>query len=292
MTLYQWIRTLSLDIVAGSLAGGTLFAWLFYAPEAMPWSWWCVLALSVWIIYTADHLLDARRLGADAGTPRHRFHYRHFRALALALFLAATGSLALTVLPLPRPLVLSGLWLGGGALLHLLCAQLAGRIAYPAELVIAMLYTAGIGFAPLVLANAIGQPTIFAWHCTTLFFLAALGNLIAFSLFEATVDRREAPGRLLALMGITGARLVLLAIAPLSLLFAGAAAMQTAGAANPAAEWTAIGVLLLACLLPPIVYATREFGAGYLAQRERYRAICDAVFVLYLVPPLVAWLTG
>ena len=54
--LLQLFQAFSLDVVIGALAVG-LFAIKLLLVRPNPW-WWLVLALSVWVVYTADHLID------------------------------------------------------------------------------------------------------------------------------------------------------------------------------------------------------------------------------------------
>lgn len=69
-----------------------------YLDFAMPWSWYVVLPLAVWVIYTGDHLLDAYRLQDQASTPRHRFHHRHFKLLLALAVIAAVTAVTLALL--------------------------------------------------------------------------------------------------------------------------------------------------------------------------------------------------
>jgi len=44
------------------------------------------LGLTVWIIYTADHLLDAKKFKNKMRlTERHRFHQRHFKVITASI---------------------------------------------------------------------------------------------------------------------------------------------------------------------------------------------------------------
>ena len=75
--VYRLAQFLSLDVVLGALFTGMMAAKLLNCP--LPLAWWIGFPLSVWIFYTADHLMDAYRLGAQAHTDRHLFHYTYFR---------------------------------------------------------------------------------------------------------------------------------------------------------------------------------------------------------------------
>jgi len=313
--MLQRIRALSLDVAAGALAGGLLAC--AASAARMPWAWYLALPLSVWLIYTADHLLDARRIGRN-GAPesfRHRFHYRHFRVLA-ALWILGAGACGVVVLwGLPRELLIWGGVLGLLAVFHLAFAQWTGFLYFPRELSVALIYTAGVWFGPLVLAGSVGGPSDHGagpgpgptgfgagygpWPLFValmgLFFLAAFSNLIVFSLFEREADEREAPNSLVLRLG--EARSIALlwimaGLAPLGalwlalrsveyVLFGGRAVVDEAlftGAAGL--------VLLLAVTLPLYVY---QSGERYRV-RERYRGLLDGIFLLYALPWLL-WIT-
>lgn len=46
------------------------------------------LGLTVWIIYTADHLRDAKLIVHKASSHRHRFHQQNFKVLLIILCVA------------------------------------------------------------------------------------------------------------------------------------------------------------------------------------------------------------
>ena len=64
-----WINLLSLDVVLGALCSG-FFASRIVGAE-MEGPYWIVLALTVWIVYMLDHLVDAYRLKAKSSSLRH-----------------------------------------------------------------------------------------------------------------------------------------------------------------------------------------------------------------------------
>jgi hypothetical protein len=63
-----------------------------------PWEAYAALALGVWVIYTADRLLDvalARGRPSAALEPRHLFHFRHGRRFKTVFAIASLGALFL-----------------------------------------------------------------------------------------------------------------------------------------------------------------------------------------------------
>ncbi|MEM6805500.1 MAG: prenyltransferase, partial [Bacteroidota bacterium] len=97
--LFHLGRILSLDVVGGALA--STYMAVIYLGVKMPHIFWFALALSVWVIYTADHLLDAYRLKEKAHTERHLFHHYHFQSISTVFILGLL--ICLFVLPFLVP---------------------------------------------------------------------------------------------------------------------------------------------------------------------------------------------
>ncbi|MEM8892840.1 MAG: hypothetical protein AAGD28_32975, partial [Bacteroidota bacterium] len=97
---FHTLRLLSLDVVMGSLCSAYMVVLLLEVE--VPLIFWVALPISVWVIYTADHLLDAYRLKDQAHTPRHLFHNTYFRPIT-AVFLFA-GAVCVFVFPFLVPI--------------------------------------------------------------------------------------------------------------------------------------------------------------------------------------------
>ena len=83
---YRLLNILSIDVATGAVCCAAWFAVLFEVnlrPYAL-----ISLGLTVWIIYTIDHLLDARKVKEPASTDRHRFHQENFTLLFGVVVLA------------------------------------------------------------------------------------------------------------------------------------------------------------------------------------------------------------
>jgi 1,4-dihydroxy-2-naphthoate octaprenyltransferase len=89
--IYQRFTWLSLDVVLGSIAGMLFFAKLRHI--TLDWQEYALLGMAVWCIYTADHLMDARKTNSIEDEDRHHFHLVYQKPL-LALMIA-TGLLGL-----------------------------------------------------------------------------------------------------------------------------------------------------------------------------------------------------
>ena len=183
---YAPIQILSIDVVLGALCTANMGSRLLQVD--MPWSWWIVFPISIWIFYTGDHLLDAYRLGPKAHTQRHRFHFQHFTFLCFLVFflLLLVGIVSFFA---PMPLLKLGFFLGCLGCIHLaLSFLLKNRISkwLQKELGVALIYTLGVWGGPAVLYP---QKLPIAYLAITLqFFFLALVNLLLFSIYEIETD--------------------------------------------------------------------------------------------------------
>src|SRR5687767_3029402 len=83
---YRLLNILSIDVALGSVCCAAWFAEIFNV-NLKPYVL-MALGLTVWIIYTIDHLLDARKIHVSASTERHRYHQTNFTPLLYALLIA------------------------------------------------------------------------------------------------------------------------------------------------------------------------------------------------------------
>src|SRR6187431_1308602 len=83
---YRFINLLSIDVALGAVCSALFFARLL-SVRILPFGL-ITLGLSVWIIYSVDHLLDARKLKSKASTMRHRFHQEHSRSITIMVLIA------------------------------------------------------------------------------------------------------------------------------------------------------------------------------------------------------------
>jgi len=143
------MQYLSIDVALGSVGSSVLAGKVVGA--RLPLSYWLMLPLCVWIIYTTDHLLDARKLKEKALMDRHQFHYVHRRILRMFLGLAMFMSVAL-MLTLHRHTIVFGACVYLFLLVYFLANQFGKRIfnIFPRELIIALGYMAGTWGIPLL----------------------------------------------------------------------------------------------------------------------------------------------
>jgi 4-hydroxybenzoate polyprenyltransferase len=183
LKLYRYINVLSIDVALGAVCSAHFFAWILeltlraYA--------FIALGLTVWIIYTIDHLLDAGSTYTTASTHRHRFHQKYYSALWywVVLAIAADG---VTLFFIRKPILAGGIAL---ALIVGVYLWWLRHLPLLKELFIAGLYTAGV----LLPANMVSDVTFdrMPWVLIIQFGLTAFINLLLFSWFDYANDLKD-----------------------------------------------------------------------------------------------------
>ena len=277
---YAAARLLSVDVAGAALGGGMLAV---HAMAARPRpAFYAVLPAAVWVVYTLDHLIDARRMGPTAATPRHRFHVRHAAALWAVWVPVAIATGVVGLVELSWPGVAFGLGMAALVGLHETIVKLAGSRASPLlvkELGVAVIFTAGTwGLPTLLRLVRVGHPP---WRSLVLaggYLLLAGVNLVVFSLFEARRD--AAAGQTSFVRGIGRPAAARVAAA---LLAAAVVLVTTIVPRSPPVDRAAAGVLLaMAAGLGLILWRPRWF-----VRRERYRTLGDGVFLFPLAMAII-----
>ncbi len=181
--LYRLINVLSLDIVAGAIISAEFFAHVFHVHLLSPGL--AALGLTVWVIYTVDHLVDARRSKGTASTIRHRFHQDYFGVL-VGLVIVAAGVDGAVLLKLRPPVLYSGILLATAVLGYLLFQR---KLRFVKELFGALLYTSGVMLPALSLSTKMAGFSQ-VWIGIE-FFLTVISNLLLFSLFGRQQDMAD-----------------------------------------------------------------------------------------------------
>jgi len=180
---YRIINILSLDIVAGAMVSALFFARILEV-ELLPFGL-VALGLTVWIIYTADHLRDAKRIGANASSVRHRVHFQYFKILLLVMAFAIILD-AVVILFMRKAVLMWGL-----ALIVIVLAYLFIQryLKWAKEIFVAILYTCGV----LLPSISVTPVTVHAGHIMLFvaFAITALINLLILSWFDHDTDLRD-----------------------------------------------------------------------------------------------------
>lgn len=172
--LWLWPNLLSLDAPIVALLWQVFFLRCFHASFGLLPA--VLLAMTVWLIYAADRMLDAWRGAAHQA--RHRFYRRHWRVvLPLWGFVLAAGAwLALT--ELPEGLFVEGAVLGSTALVYLAAVHRTPsllRRAGSKEAAVAVVFALGASLAAWSHVHgtadvlAIGLFSLLCWmNCTAI----------------------------------------------------------------------------------------------------------------------------
>ena len=270
-TTYQLFSILSIDVVIGTLIGAAFSSRLL---GVHPDVWfYVILALSVWILYTSDHLVDARRLKGKAHTQRHLFHHSNFKVLSLLVFVLAIVDCLLVFIKLPQQIIFAGFILFiitsvyFGAL-----SMLKSRKSFllQKEFIVALVYTAGVWIGPLALRNykLLNYEILFLIS----FFLIVWSVVLLYSLIEYPEDRLDGHHTLATRIGVRSAQrfiygvLLLVAMVSISMI-----------AVNPLEfELRTARLFLVMALIAGLMNTFPEF----FKYNYRYRYIGEMIFWL------------
>jgi hypothetical protein len=191
--VYQYINILSIDIVAGAVVSAIFFANIFAVQVKTVGL--IALGLTVWAIYTIDHLRDARRIMHPAATLRHRFHQENFLTLTILLGAALVID-AVAIFFIRRQVFEWGLVLTAIVILYLVFQH---SLRFLKELFVASLYTAGV----LLLSITVAPPEIVVEYRLLIFQFAvtACANLVLFSWFDQIYDQRNEQNSFATILG-------------------------------------------------------------------------------------------
>ena len=254
--ILYYANILSIDVALGAVCSALFFA-KFSGIEVSEISL-LLLALSVWVIYTVDHLSDASKIPGKASSGRHRFHQQHQSVLIRIVGIIIVTIIAL-LLFLPRPILIGGLMLSSFVMVYLLLNR---HMAVTKEIIVAALYSLGV-YLPSV--QDIQQP-----HLPILlllgFFVTALMNLLIFSWYSVDEDLIDGHRSLIIKLGKHNGRFVILLLYALQLFLLIWARFEV--------PYILLSVM---CTLLMIVFCF----PGYFKRSERYR-IGDVVFFISL----------
>lgn len=241
--------------------------------DPVHWATPIVLALTVFIIYTVDRLLDVYRHRVDPAsqplTTRHRFHRTHADLLWRVVVGAAIGVVVLLFF-LPASVIKFGLVLGG------ICAAYVGMVfrlpaRQPAlllkEPLVAVLYSAGVWGSVWVQRPSVS--TIEIIQCV-MFTGIAFQNLLLFAVMEQLEMPSQPMFSLATAWGLDRCRQVLRWLTVLTVLTGFAICFLTA---DRFAQRSGIMLSLMSVTL----YGIQCYPA-YFLRNERYRWLGDGVF--------------
>jgi len=205
---YKYLRILSIDVVLGACAMSYFLAYVMSV--RLPLYCLVILGLSVWLIYTCDHLIDALKIKHHAHTPRHLFHQENFTTLSF-LWLSVLGCAAwVTFFYLPYKTILTGGIILVASAIYLILVWLFGSARshiVQKELGVAVIYTCGIFIGPLSFLKGNLSKEIIVLFMQV--FMIAFVNLILFALFDYETDYKDGHVSFIQMVGKKNSNLVI-----------------------------------------------------------------------------------
>tara|TARA_A100000171_G_scaffold47440_1_gene53466 strand:+ start:293 stop:1132 length:840 start_codon:yes stop_codon:yes gene_type:complete len=272
--LLTHIQNLSLDVTAGAIICSLYVAKLFGVTLAT--SMLIGLGVAIWLIYTIDHLFDAKKGNQVSTNQRHAFHQKYFKFISgAAIIVFLIGVFNLYYLPWVTTklglilAVLVAIYIGS---LHLLKLNKT----WHKEFLAAIIYSFGVFVAPFSLLE---QWDVFVFYVFIVFFLIVVGNLLIFPIFEYENDKNGNNQSIVTLYGKAFVRKLAAAILVInvSLIVCG---MIYLNPVMPGARWLCSEYILF---MMTLVLALLLIFPSFFQRNNRYRWVGDGIFFFPLI---------
>ncbi len=253
---YSVLQHLSIDIVFGAVILLHFFSKLYEV--SIGWSAYVLLGSSIWLIYTIDHLRDAKT-AVSGKRERYVFHATNERWLKLiaVIVLILAGTCLLFV---QKSIMIGGSILVAFSTLYVVFQSSFAKLGLK-ELYISIVYTLGILVAPIALSRSFDSYSFFLlWILTYL-------NLIIFSWFERDDDVSDSFASIATKWGSDKLIKLILVISSL-------------GFALGLLSISEKGIYSIYLIIILIIFILLVFNPAWAKQKSRYRTIGDAVFLL------------
>lgn len=261
---YRLVNILSLDVAIGATVSSFFLSRVFEVSVHVP-TLLC-LGLTVWIIYTADHLIDAKLIKEPASTLRHQFHQHNFKAVIYFLSMACFVVIGLLFF-VQATIITWGLYLSVLVTIYLAVQRKLGLFK---EVIGALLYSMGV-MIPVIAQSSHSFGSLLSIPAI-LFFNTALINLILFSWFDVEKDLADKQPSIATILGnsTTGVLLSALCFSQFGLLLYA----FSMGSYN---SYLLVFALMLAILFSLFI------KSDWFAIADKYRIMGDAVFLIPLL---------
>jgi len=188
--MIRLIRLFSLDIVAGAMAS------LVFASQVMDVelhrSYYLIMALTVWLIYTLDHVMDGARTRGKSESETSNFFYKYKIPVIFVFLILLVLNFRLIVYRLDEKIIQFGMGPGIAVVFYLLMKRYYdGKLKwlFIKELWITVIYTLAIWGGTVILAGdsvSLSQAFLIAS-----FGLIIFSNVLIYSIYEREMDVRE-----------------------------------------------------------------------------------------------------
>ena len=216
---YRFFHFMSLDIVLGALATSVLAARLFSANPGF--AWWVCLGMTVWVLYTGDHLLDAWKHRKSSQREMHRYIFEKKGILIYVLGLVSVADMILVFNMLDKNMLKAALVLVGAVFLFYAMRHVfrSNRLLFiPGEVFVLLIYLSGTWMGPYIARTVTPGPA----HILVLVMMACvlLLNLGIISLYDVKIDKRLGISTLAGTLGRKHTRNLMIATAVVVFLMA------------------------------------------------------------------------
>jgi len=276
--IYRFIRILSFDILAGVICGYTFASIILDSecPSLTP----VILGATVWLIYTLDHLLDARARKERSTRPAYRWHHNNRKVLWPVLLAGGLATAGLSLAFLPARILIFGCLMGGLAVIYILVQHGkpgTRRMYLFKEGWVSIIYTAGIWGLPLLMPGTV--PGIPVWLAIIIYCLLVLINVLIYSYHDHHTDEQESQLTMATVAGkkTTAHLLRLLILSVLMLIVVAFLILESTAMVKVYLILLGMTILLGGILAFPVFFS----------KKDRYGILADAVFFL---PGLLAWI--
>jgi hypothetical protein len=211
--IFRYINFLSIDVAFGAIVGSSFLSSLLDVSISLPTN--LILGMTVWSIYTFDHLLDSKNKSIIS-TERHLFHLKYYDQLSkiLTVVLLIIGVL---IFFLSTRTLIFGTALGFSVLVYFLSIHLLNwKLIIHKELAISIIYSLGILLAPISLYD--GDFSSIQMLIGMVFFLIVFLNVLIFSLFDYRADKLANFPSLILRIGIRNSKMIIRAVSVLTML--------------------------------------------------------------------------
>lgn len=261
--IYRLLNALSIDVALGAVCSAAWFAKGLQV-QLRPYAY-LALGLTVWIIYTADHLLDASKITQDASTHRHRFHQKHFNVLLVIVLLAVIVDFIFLFF-IRLKILYAGLGLFSIVILYLLVNR---WLSFAKEIVIALVYSCGVLLPAFSLTQTELSMSDVLWLAS--FFLTTLINLILFSVYDVLSDKADGSNSFVLTFGERPTRRILSVFFILQAALIGMLVYES---------MLTVGFVLFAMNATLLVLFLNQ---PFFKQFDRYRLFGDVIFLFPVV---------
>lgn len=268
------INAFSIDIAFGAVFSSRLLYFVIGTKPSPTLD--VILGITVWLIYTLDHLIDARSIKDEAQSFRHRLHQLYFTPIFIIWVMILCLNAFLTLIYLAPELLLPGVSLLIFVIVHhLLNRFYPGQfLLFGKEVRIATGYVLGLSLGPVALSPQLDLS--FFLVLISLFCLAMI-NLLFFALNEKEADKIDALPGIAQYYDRPAIRRIIDRLALVCLFIVLILAFY-----KPVREVVLCSMLILTMLVA-IVLSVRHFDK--LKKEEVYRFLGDGIFLI----PALLW---